>query len=67
MGPAKADLSIVRLYAGLVADKSLRQRVFRMVVEEFKENGPITEDLERATGIEPALDRVRLMRRMHKH
>ncbi len=36
MGLAKADLSIARLYAGLVTDESLRQRVFGMVVEEFE-------------------------------
>jgi phosphoenolpyruvate carboxylase len=36
MGLAKADLSIARLYAGLVADESLRERVFGMVVEEFE-------------------------------
>src|SRR5260370_35264318 len=36
MGLAKADLSIARLYAGLVADESLRERVFRMVVDEFE-------------------------------
>jgi len=43
MGLAKADLSIVRLYAGLMADKSLCERVFGMVVEEFKENGPLDD------------------------
>jgi hypothetical protein len=42
MGLAKADLSIVRLHAG-VADKSLCERVFGMVVEEFKENGPFDD------------------------
>jgi phosphoenolpyruvate carboxylase len=36
MGLAKADLSIARLYAGLVADESLRERVFGMVAEEFE-------------------------------
>jgi len=36
MGLAKADLSIARLYAGLVADESLRERVFGVVVEEFE-------------------------------
>ncbi len=35
MGLAKADLSIARLYAGLVANESLRERVFGMIVEEF--------------------------------
>jgi len=37
MGLAKADLSIASLYAGHVADESLRERVFGMVVEEFEE------------------------------
>src|SRR2546425_12127150 len=36
MGLTKADLSIARLYAGLVADESLRERVFGMIVEEFE-------------------------------
>jgi len=35
MGLAKADLSIARLYAGLVRDSVLRERVFAMIVEEF--------------------------------
>ena len=36
MGLAKADLSIARLYAGLVVDEALRERVFDMIVEEFE-------------------------------
>jgi phosphoenolpyruvate carboxylase len=32
---AKADLAIARLYASLVKDESLRDRVWQMVVEEF--------------------------------
>jgi len=36
MGLAKADLSIARLYAGLVADEALRERVFGMIAEEFE-------------------------------
>ena len=35
IGMAKADLAIARLYAGLVADEPLRERVFKIVVEEF--------------------------------
>jgi len=35
LGMAKADLSIARLYASLVADDSLRERVFTLVSEEF--------------------------------
>src|SRR5882762_7799408 len=33
---AKADMTIARLYAGLVADQGLRDRVFAMLHEEFE-------------------------------
>ena len=33
---AKADMAIARLYAGLVTDAGLRDRVFRMLREEFE-------------------------------
>jgi len=36
IGMAKADLSIARLYADLVKDEKLRERVFAMLVEEFQ-------------------------------
>lgn len=36
MGLAKADLSIARLYAGLVSDATLREQVFGMLFEEFE-------------------------------
>jgi phosphoenolpyruvate carboxylase len=36
MGLAKADLSIAGLYASLVTDRSLRDRVYRLIVEEFE-------------------------------
>jgi phosphoenolpyruvate carboxylase len=36
VGLAKADLSIARRYADLVADEGLRDRVFGMVTEEFE-------------------------------
>jgi phosphoenolpyruvate carboxylase len=36
IGMAKADLTIARLYAGLVEDASLRERVFQMISEEFE-------------------------------
>jgi len=36
IGLAKADLSIARLYAGLVSDVALRERVFGMLFEEFE-------------------------------
>ncbi|HEX8337334.1 MAG TPA: phosphoenolpyruvate carboxylase, partial [Pyrinomonadaceae bacterium] len=35
-GMAKADLSIARRYAGLVGDEALRERVFRMIADEFE-------------------------------
>ncbi|CAN5628661.1 phosphoenolpyruvate carboxylase [soil metagenome] len=34
-GMAKADLAIARLYAGLVSDAALRERVFTLIAEEF--------------------------------
>ena len=36
MGLAKADLSIARLYAGLVSNAMLRDQVFGMLFEEFE-------------------------------
>jgi phosphoenolpyruvate carboxylase len=36
IGLAKADLSIARLYAGLVVDVVLREQVFGMLFEEFE-------------------------------
>ncbi len=36
LGLAKADLSIARLYAGLVSDATLREQVFAMLFEEFE-------------------------------
>ena len=36
MGLAKADFSIAALYAGLVADEDLRERVFSLIREEFE-------------------------------
>ena len=36
LGLAKADLSIARLYAGLVSDALLRDQVFGMLFEEFE-------------------------------
>ncbi|MBC7541466.1 MAG: phosphoenolpyruvate carboxylase, partial [Candidatus Sericytochromatia bacterium] len=35
-GMAKGDLTIARLYAELVPDQALRERVFGMIVEEFE-------------------------------
>jgi phosphoenolpyruvate carboxylase len=36
IGMAKADLTIARLYANLVIDETLRERVFAMISEEFQ-------------------------------
>jgi phosphoenolpyruvate carboxylase len=36
MGLAKADLSIAELYAALVPDRNLRERVYGLIVEEFE-------------------------------
>jgi phosphoenolpyruvate carboxylase len=36
LGMAKADLTIARLYADLVTDSLLRERVFQMIAEEFE-------------------------------
>jgi phosphoenolpyruvate carboxylase len=36
IGMAKADLGIARVYAGLVRDAALRERVFRMIEEELE-------------------------------
>ncbi|HZO88320.1 MAG TPA: phosphoenolpyruvate carboxylase [Chthonomonadaceae bacterium] len=36
LGIAKADLSIARRYADLVADAALRERVFALITEEFQ-------------------------------
>ncbi len=36
IGMAKADLGIARLYAGLVGDAALRDRVFALIEEEFE-------------------------------
>jgi phosphoenolpyruvate carboxylase len=37
MGMAKGDLTIARLYADLVMDEALRERVFTMIVAEFRQ------------------------------
>jgi phosphoenolpyruvate carboxylase len=36
LGMAKADLTIARVYAGLVEDSGVRERVFGVIAEEFK-------------------------------
>jgi phosphoenolpyruvate carboxylase len=36
LGMAKSDLSIARLYAGLVADAKLREHIFNTITDEFQ-------------------------------
>jgi phosphoenolpyruvate carboxylase len=45
LGMAKADLSIARLYAGLVKDESVRERVLELVVEEFERTKRVVLEL----------------------
>jgi phosphoenolpyruvate carboxylase len=49
IGLAKADLSIARLYAGLVSDAALRERVFGMLFEEFERTKAVVLRLTRQT------------------
>ncbi|MBV9773501.1 MAG: phosphoenolpyruvate carboxylase, partial [Gemmatimonadetes bacterium] len=53
MGMAKADLPIARRYAALVPDAALRERVWKMVVEEFERTRRV---VLRITGQERLLD-----------
>ena len=45
LGLAKADLSIARLYASLVSDRSLRERVVGMILEEFERTKRVVLEL----------------------
>ncbi|HEX7317419.1 MAG TPA: phosphoenolpyruvate carboxylase [Pyrinomonadaceae bacterium] len=54
MGMAKADLSIARRYAGLVGDADLRERVFRMIADEFERTRRV---ILRVSGQERLLER----------
>jgi len=45
LGMAKADFSIARLYAGLVEDAALRERVFKLIVEEFERTRRVVLEL----------------------
>ena len=49
IGLAKADLSIARLYAGLVSDAALSERVFAMLFEEFERTKAVVLRLTRQT------------------
>jgi phosphoenolpyruvate carboxylase len=56
----KVDLPIARLYAGLVTDEGLRDRVFRMVAEEFERTRRVVLTItgqERLLESNPALAR----------
>ena len=44
---AKADLSIARLYAGLVSDSALRERVLNLIVEEFERTQRVVLEMTR--------------------
>ena len=60
MGLAKADLSIARLYAGLVSDAVLREQVFGMLFEEFER----TKDMVlRLTGQKTLLEKNAVLAR----
>jgi phosphoenolpyruvate carboxylase len=45
LGMAKADLSIARHYAGLVADQSMRERVLQLIFEEFERTKRVVLEL----------------------
>jgi phosphoenolpyruvate carboxylase len=47
LGMAKADLSIARLYAALVPDDSLRERVFNLIAEEFDRTKRVVLELRK--------------------
>jgi phosphoenolpyruvate carboxylase len=47
LGMAKADLSIARLYAGLVSDHALRERVLNLIIDEFEKTRRVLLDLTR--------------------
>ena len=45
LGMAKADFSIARLYAGLVEDAALRERVLNLIIEEFERTKRVVLEL----------------------
>jgi phosphoenolpyruvate carboxylase len=45
LGMAKADLSIATLYAGLVSNKALRDRVMKLIEEEFERTRRVVLEL----------------------
>jgi phosphoenolpyruvate carboxylase len=54
LGMAKADLSIATLYAGLVSNKALRDRVMKLIEEEFERTKRVVLEL---TGQSTLLER----------
>ncbi len=63
LGMAKADLSIARLYAGLVSDHSLRERVLSLLVDEFERTKRVVLEL---TGQATLLERNPVLARSIK-
>ena len=51
IGLAKADISIARLYAGLVSDAALRDQVFSMLFEEFERTKQVVLGLTGQTAL----------------
>jgi phosphoenolpyruvate carboxylase len=49
LGMAKADLSIASLYSNLVSDTSLRDRVMKIIVEEFERTKRVVLELTEQT------------------
>jgi phosphoenolpyruvate carboxylase len=60
LGMAKADLSIARLYAGLVPDVLLRERVLKLIEEEFERTKRVILKL---TGQQTLLERNPVLER----
>jgi phosphoenolpyruvate carboxylase len=60
LGMAKADLSIARLYAGLVSDAALRERVLELVLEEFERTKRVVLEL---TGQNTLLEKNQVLAR----
>jgi len=63
LGMAKADLSIARLYAGLVKESSVRERVLELVIQEFERTERVVLEL---TGQEMLLEKNPVLARSIK-
>jgi phosphoenolpyruvate carboxylase len=63
LGMAKADMSIARLYSGLVSDDQVRARVFGMIEEEFRRT---REQILLITGQSQLLDKNPVLARSIK-